>query len=277
MKKNKIEIKLIKVNRNPKEKYVNINYYFQLLIINNDTFLTEKIIEKNIQFQNLKYKTKIIQLSEFSKIIKANFLQEHYPNEQELIYYKDYSPKEIYLDLKELNRDYLYKIETSLIEKIPNTQLENEFYKSSQILFFPKKGLITEKIINQLYKERYKPKRLFSKSEKDNINNLNSKMKMEGLDTFLDEKTIKNFTYEGRTYDNIHQFVDSKYKTSKLMTDLRKKKFFFLLKLHFFLMKKLNILKMKIIILFYKMNGLWDLFILMIIIIINIKVISFII
>ena len=44
MKKNKIEIKLIKVNRNPKEKYVNINYYFQLLIINNDTFLTEKII-----------------------------------------------------------------------------------------------------------------------------------------------------------------------------------------------------------------------------------------
>ena len=227
MKKNKIEIKLIKVNRNPKEKYVNINYYFQLLIINNYTFLTEKIIEKNIQFQNLKYKTKIIQLSEFSKIIKANFLQEHYPNEQELIYYKDYSPKEIYLDLKELNRDYLYKIETSLIEKIPNIQLENEFYKSSQILFFPKKGLITEKIINQLYKERYKPKRFFSKSEKDNINNLNSKMKMEGLDTFLDEKTIKNLTYEGRTYDNIHQFVDSKYKTSKLMTDLRKKKILF--------------------------------------------------
>lgn len=94
-------------------------------------------------------------------------------------------------------------------------------------MFFPKKGLITEKIINQLYKERYKPKRLFSKSEKDNINNLNSKMKMEGLDTFLDEKTIKNFTYEGRTYDNIHQFVDSKYKTSKLMTDLRKKKILF--------------------------------------------------
>ena len=107
MKKNKIEIKLIKVNRNPKEKYVNINYYFQLLIINNDTFLTEKIIEKNIQFQNLKYKTKIIQLSEFSKIIKANFLQEHYPNEQELIYYKDYSPKEIYLDLKE-KKYFLY-------------------------------------------------------------------------------------------------------------------------------------------------------------------------
>ena len=32
-------------------------------------------------------------------------------------------------------------------------------------------------------------------------------MKMEGLDNFLNNRTIKNLTYEGRTYDNIHQFV----------------------------------------------------------------------
>ena len=236
MNNEKIEIKLVKVNRNPNEKFV--NFYFKLSIVNNDLFLTEKIIEKNIQLKDLKYKTKIIQLDEFSKIIKSNFLQEYYPSQQILFYYKDYSNKEIYLDLKELNRDYLYKIETSLVEIIPNSKLENEFYKSSQILFYPKKGLITKKIINQLYKERYKPKRFFSKSEKDNIKNLNSKMKMEGLDNFLNNRTIKNLTYEGRTYDNINQFVDSKYKVSKLMTDIRKQKVLFSTQTHLFFDEK---------------------------------------
>ena len=108
MNNEKIEIKLVKVNRNPNEKFV--NFFFKLSIVNNDLFLTEKIIEKNIQLKDLKYKTKIIQLDEFSKIIKSNFLQEYYPSQQILFYYKDYSNKEIYLDLKELNRDYLYKL-----------------------------------------------------------------------------------------------------------------------------------------------------------------------
>ena len=52
---NLIEIKLIKLSRNPKEKYVSPS--FKLSITNLDNFLSEKIIYRNISFNNLFYKT----------------------------------------------------------------------------------------------------------------------------------------------------------------------------------------------------------------------------
>ena len=57
METNLINIKLIKLARNPKEKYLLPSY--KLSITNLDNFLTEKIISKNISLKNLYYKTVI--------------------------------------------------------------------------------------------------------------------------------------------------------------------------------------------------------------------------
>ncbi len=43
----------------------------------------------------------------------------------------------------------------------------------------------------------------------------------------MDKDDIKKFTYEGRTYEDIEQFINSKNKASKLLTDERKKKIIF--------------------------------------------------
>lgn len=48
-----------------------------------------------------------------------------------------------------------------------------------------------------------------------------------GLNNILNEDDIKKFTYEGRTYENIEQFIDSRAKASKLLTEQRKKKILF--------------------------------------------------
>ena len=52
-------------------------------------------------------------------------------------------------------------------------------------------------------------------------------MRLRELDNLLDKKDIKSFTYEGRTYQDMNEFVNSKYKSSKLMTEKRKKKILF--------------------------------------------------
>ena len=78
-----------------------------------------------------------------------------------------------------------------------------------------------------MHKETYRTKKIFSKSEKDNIKYVDANTNLNGLNSILDKKDIKKFTYEGRTYENIEQFIDSKNKASKLLTEQRKKKIIF--------------------------------------------------
>ena len=54
----------------------------KLSIKNKETSLTEMIIQKNIQFKNLKFKIILTQLEEISNVIKNNYLQEIYPKQQ---------------------------------------------------------------------------------------------------------------------------------------------------------------------------------------------------
>ena len=231
METNLINIKLIKLARNPKEKYLLPSY--KLSITNLDNFLTEKIISKNISLKNLYYKTVIYDYGELQKIIRANlipkyfisefFLEEKYiPGKLELI--TEFTNNE-----KKINFNYsnLYKIKTYLISKIPNITYDEEINTSNQILFNPKKGVITEKYIERMNSEIFCKKKVFSKSEKDNIKYIEANTKLNELNNILDIDDIKKFTHENRTYENIDQFINSKNKASKLLTDQRKKKIVF--------------------------------------------------
>jgi hypothetical protein len=220
----KLKINPIKLKRNPKEKFSLYNY--KISIINNDTNLTEKIIAKNIQFKNLFYSLQIIQLDLLNNIIKNNFFPSIYYVNNPIIINKLYKPSEkFFIELpSNLNLDYIYKINVNLIEKINN--IENIILKSNIIFFNLRIGEITEKTLNKLHKERYE-KKIYSKSEKDNIKNIKNEVLINNLDNFLDEKEIEKFTFENRYYSNIKNFVNSNYKVSKLMTENRKKKVLF--------------------------------------------------
>ena len=230
---NLIEIKLIKLSRNPKEKYVSPS--FKLSITNLDNFLSEKIIYRNISFNNLFYKTYIYNLDDFQKIIRANLIPKYPSSQQEKYILNKYIPGKQTIIVELTNNEesikfdpsILYKLRVSLISKTPNSVYENEINTSNELLFNPKVGLITEKYIDRMNRQIFSKKKILSKSEKDNIKYVQATTKISGLDNILDSDDIKKFTYEGRTYEDIEQFINSKYKASKLLTDERKKKIIF--------------------------------------------------
>ncbi len=231
MSSNLIEIKLIKQPINPKEKFLLPSY--KISITNLDNFLTEKILSKNISLKNLLYKTIIYDFGDFQKIIKSNFIP-NYPV-SENFFEEKYIPgqKEIIAEFSNnkkklnLNPQNLYKIKTYLVSKIPDLSYDEEINTSNDILFNPKKGVLTQKIIEKMNSEIYSKKKIFSKSEKDNIKYISVNTNLNGLNTILDKNDIKKFTHENRTYENIEQFINSKNKVSKLLTDERKKKIVF--------------------------------------------------
>ena len=230
---NLIEIKLIKLSRNPKEKYVSPS--FKLSITNLDNFLSEKIIYRNISFNNLFYKTYIYNLDDFQKIIRANLIPKYPSSQQEKYFLNKYIPGKQTIIVELTNNEesikfdpsILYKLRVCLISKTPNLVYENEINTSNELLFNPKVGLITEKYIDRMNRQIFSKKKILSKSEKDNIKYVQATTKLSGLDNILDSDDIKKFTYEGRTYEDIEQFINSKYKASKLLTDERKKKIIF--------------------------------------------------
>ena len=228
-----INIKLIKVQKNPKEKRKYLFPSYKLSITNLDNFLTEKIIAKKISLKNLYYKTIVYDFGDLQKIIRANlipkyflsedFLEEKYiPGKIELI--SEFTENEKKLNLNPLN---LYKIKTYLISKIPNLNYDEEINTSNEILFNPKLGVITLKEIEKQNEKIFSKKKIFSKSEKDNIKYVEANTKLNELNDILDTDDIKKFTHENRTYENIEQFINSKNKASKLLTKQRKKKIVF--------------------------------------------------
>ena len=228
-----INIKLIKVQKNQKEKRKYLFPSYKLAITNLDNFLTEKIIAKKIALKNLYYKTIVYDFGDLQKIIRANlipkyflsedFLEEKYiPAKIELI--SEFTENKKKLNLNPLN---LYKIKTYLISKIPNLNYDEEINTSNEILFNPKLGVITLKDIEKQNEKIFSKKKIFSKSEKDNIKYVEANTKLNELNDILDTDDIKKFTHENRTYENIEQFINSKNKASKLLTEQRKKKIVF--------------------------------------------------
>ena len=217
---NLIEIKLIP--KKPKEKYS--LPIFKLSITNLDNFLSEKLIAKNIPIMTLFYKT-IIEVNEKNLI----------PSQKDIFLYNKYIPgdKTIITELTNneekiiLDQSKSYKISVFLVSKID--KFEEVINKSNQILFNPKIGLLNNSNNNfqSFNKKSHSLKKLFSKSEKDNIKFIKAATTVSGLENILKDDDIKRFTYEGRDFENIEQFLDSRYKVSKLLTDERKKKIIF--------------------------------------------------
>ena len=231
METNLINIKLIKLARNPKEKYLLPSY--KLSITNLDNFLTEKIISKNISLKNLYYKTVIYDYGDLQKIIRANLIPKYFISEYFLE--EKYIPGKLELiteftnNEKKINFNYsnLYKIKTYLISKISNLNYDEEINTSNELLFNPKIGAVTLKDIEKQNLQIFSKKKIFSKSEKDNIKYIEANTKINELNDILDPDDIKKFTHENRTYENIEQFINSKNKASKLLTEQRKKKIVF--------------------------------------------------
>ena len=233
MDSNLIYIKLIKVPRNQKDKKKYLFPSFKLSITNKDNFLTEKIISKKLSLKNLYYKTIIYDYGDLQKIIRNNFIPKYFLNEYFLE--EKYIPGKIELiteftdSEKKINFNIfnLYKIKTYLISKIPNLNFDEEINTSNEILFNPKTGVVTLKDIEKRNSEIFSKKKIFSKSEKDNIKYIEANTKLNELNDILDTDDIKKFTHENRTYENIEQFINSKNKASKLLTEQRKKKIVF--------------------------------------------------
>ena len=76
-----INIKLIKVQRNQKEKKKYLFPSYKLSITNLDNFLTEKIIAKKIALKNLYYKTIVYDFGDLQKIIRANLIPKYFLSE----------------------------------------------------------------------------------------------------------------------------------------------------------------------------------------------------
>ena len=228
MEENKLEIVISNISKKLSGlEAKNGKSNIKLSIKNKETSLTEMIIQKNIQFKNLKFKIILTQLEEISNVIKNNYLQEIYPKQQVRETYLSYTSKDFTVDLPNLFNDYIYKVQVNLTEKINSTNIENILLTSNSLIINPVFGIITQKKINQLYKDKFHPKKYLSKSEKDNLKAITNEMRLRELDNLLDKKDIKSFTYEGRTYQDMNEFVNSKYKSSKLMTEKRKKKILF--------------------------------------------------
>jgi len=233
MESNLINIKLIKTQRNPKEKRKYLYPSYKISITNLDNFLTEKIISKKISLKNLYYKTIIYDYGDLQKIIRANFIPKYFLSE--FFFEEKYIPGKIELiteftdSEKKINFNIfnLYKIKTYLISKIPNLNFDEEINTSNEILFNPKTGVVTLKDIEKRNSEIFSKKKIFSKSEKDNIKYIDANTKLNELNDILNTDDIKKFTHENRTYENIEQFINSKNKASKLLTEQRKKKIVF--------------------------------------------------
>ena len=73
-----INIKLIKVQKNQKEKRKYLFPSYKLAITNLDNFLTEKIIAKKIALKNLYYKTIVYDFGDLQKIIRANLIPKYF-------------------------------------------------------------------------------------------------------------------------------------------------------------------------------------------------------
>lgn len=199
---NLIEIKLIKLARNPKEKYVSPAY--KLSIKNLDNFLSEKIIRQNIDFKDLFYKTSIYILDKLQNVIRSNFIPIYPVNQnimqRDLFLMNKFVPgKQILITELTDNEERipfdpinLYKLKVSLVYKIPNSQFENQFNTSNEILFNPKVGEVTQKYVDTMNREMFSKKKIFSKSEKDNIKYVKAATALSGLDIFWMKKILKN-------------------------------------------------------------------------------------
>ncbi len=225
-KNNKLQIDILPIKRKSKYKPQQI-IPIKIEIKNNDTSLTEKIIKYNIDFKNLKFKVLIEKLDDLNNVIRTKFLNKFYPNPIEVTNYFDYTPKDLIIELNFLDTSFLYRIQTFLVEKFTYSNVENKILYSNKIFVNPFYGILTQKQIENLYKDKFKPKQFLSKSEKDNMKVVNTEIKLKNLNGIINSKDVKEFTYEGRTYDNLPQFLNSKYKASKLMTEKRKKKLLF--------------------------------------------------
>lgn len=216
-----------------------------LLLINNDTSLTEKIIANNIQFSNLKYKITMVQMTELSNAIKCNHLQQYYANPIEKTQFIPFSPKDLTIEVNDLNPNCIYKISAELIEQIAS--ISNPLLYSNEIMITPRYGLVTQELISKLHHERYKIRKNLCKSEKDSLKYIDNEIHYNELETVLPTRDIKSLTYQGRLYDDIDQFINSNNKCSKLMTDERKKKVLYSTQSRFFFENKMdrNLIKME--------------------------------
>lgn len=195
--------------------------FLSFFIKNKDINFTEKIIVKDINILNLRYKIVIERLNEIESCIKTKYIPQFYNQltEKEI----NYSPIDTLVNLEDIDDKFLYKLRVYLVEKLFNGN-EDTHKVSNSLYLCTKYGLITEEIMDKLYRAKYKTKKIYSISEKDNMKAIQVEIRLKELEGMLDDKTIRNFTLENRNHKNIEEFTNSKSRYSKKMSDERVKK-----------------------------------------------------
>jgi hypothetical protein len=189
---------------------------------NRDTNFTEKIIQKNIDMKNLRYKITIDLIYNFNHVIRSKYIPKVFNSLNSKVKYILYVPEDIYVNLEDMEGHNLYRIKIELVEKI-HLDFEVTHNSSDEVYINTIYGIINQNKIEEIYKTIFK-KKIFSLSEKDNIKAVNSEMEFRELDHILESKDVKRFTFNNRNNTDIVDFMNNKYKFSKKMTDERIKR-----------------------------------------------------
>ena len=197
-------------------------------IISNDTYFTEKIIEKNIQIKNLKYKLSINLIDNLNRMVKSKFMPTNpllkAQNLKEILV--DFNFNDSTFEINNLDKNNVYRVTIQLVEAGKNEYFYSPeiIHKNSNVLIVNTiHGEINQDKINQIHQIKHK-KKIFCNSEKDAIKIVNNEIVFQELDNILPFEDIKSLTMENRIYKNIENFTNSNYKFSKKMTEERKKK-----------------------------------------------------
>lgn len=196
-----------------------------LILSNEDYMFTEELIRKNINIMNLLFKIYVCKTDKIDMVIRSKYIPRYIPISNTKVIELRHEFEAIRVNIDDLDDAFLYKVYVEIVEKSDKVNVMPDIVlKTSKELFVnTKKGLITNEKIEELYKEIYS-KKMFSQSEKDSIKVINNEIEFQELEELIDIKKIKNYTFENRGYDNINNFMNSKQKFSKLMTEDRKKK-----------------------------------------------------
>jgi hypothetical protein len=196
-----------------------------ILLSNRDIHFTEKIINQNIQIQNLIFKITINNLDKIDSVIKSKYIPKYVKSDNSRIEYLNFSFDDKEVIITNLNKDNLYQILIELIEKIPIslTQAEIPHKSSNTLILNTQFGIITPERIIELNKSRF-AKKIICASEKDAIREVENQIGLQELDEILTLKEIKSMTLENRNFKGIDRFINSNTKFSKKMTEQRKKK-----------------------------------------------------
>ena len=198
----------------------------KLKIENKDLFFSEKLIRDSVNFNDLIYKLTLKDYGPIREIIKKKEIPKEVQLNKIKIIQIDYK-MELEFTISDLDSFNCYEILIEAVDKTSNhsnNSNKQKVYATSNEIIANTKYEMTEffdSARNFVYKIN---KSILCKSEKELVDKV---INRNEIPHGLSEKEVKKFVFESRNHTNTKDFINSKYKFSKRMTEERKNKIVF--------------------------------------------------